>query len=260
MSGSSRISTKVLLAAFAVGALVGVLAFQLIRDALSPVRGIQPTQEVTLALVGESTTEERQLARLVEQWSPVPAIHSGTIEGRVTASVVDDVVNQGTIVLEVDGIERPALVSSTPLWRELREGDAGDDVEAVADLLQTLGLGPATTSPGRVNNAFMDVVRRFEERYGWELTGIFRPHYVVWVPFEPLAVGSIEARVGSFIEAESVLILGEPEILSAKTVALNVGMQLTPSTEPSLFEIPGELVIALSEDGTVSDTASLSRY
>ncbi len=252
-----KASGAVLLAAFAAGAVIGAIVLQAFRDGMSPVREVAEVSEPVLALIGEDTSEERQLARATTRWGDVPSVHSGPISGRVTAPVSHEPITAGVTVVEVDGIARPALVSASPLWRDLEVGLRGSDVAAAAELLETLEFGESLHGSDRVNSDFTEAVKRFETAYGWEPTGVFRPDYVVWVPVGPINPDNVDAGVGTLLEPETVLFTGTAPLLGARLESASPGGSLTPYGEDAVFEIPDEIVVPVSSELRVDSPEAL---
>lgn len=233
------------------------------RDATQPVGEVAPTPEQTLALVGSSNTDMRQHVRMIETWAEVTTVTSGPISGRVTAVSSLASIDSGAVVVEVDGRQRVAQASQKPLWREITSGLAGEDVTAVAELLDQLGFLDSSESVDLVDTKFMSAVRRFERAHGWDESGIFKPDYVVWIPWSPFDVGRAVPAVGGNLHPDSPLLIEADRLLAASFTPSNPNTRFVLPDGPLVFDIPGVLTVPLSPTGRVeasADLETLARY
>ena len=121
--------------------------------------------------------------------------------GVVTASYVsiDDEIAHGNRVLQIDGIDRLAIESSIPFWRDLSLGATGEDVAALQAFLLEKGVldlggeepdgvyGPPTAA----------AVRQFSLELGYRSsTPDTRSDWFLWIP-EPFVVSDIQFSLGS---------------------------------------------------------------
>ena len=180
------------------------------------------------------------------------------INGRVTWVISSgNSIVQSDAVIAVNGIQRLAMISDEPLWRNLTLGSVGGDVRAVADLLADVGISDEPSARNEVDELFISAVRRFEQRYGWPESGIFKPEYVVWIPAQPFVIDGVEVDVNTFLEAETLIATGEATLAAATVVSLTQDSSLVLPQAPVVFEIPDTLVVPVSADGTVSDPDAL---
>ena len=88
-----------------------------------------------------TVTDERQL-RIVTTAIPGPEIAAGAAHGTLTSVVVKpgDVLADGAVLFQVDGIDRVGFASSIPFFRPIASGTEGADVAELNRLLVSLGL------------------------------------------------------------------------------------------------------------------------
>lgn len=141
----------------------------------------------------------------------VESVDESTLEvglaGRVTSSecAPGNVLQSGSRLASIDGRPLLALATSSPLWRELREGDTGDDVTALQKELARLGY--SMTSDGvvgpRTLTAFAQLMERAGDRsFDSENVDVAR---IVWLPSESVTIGSCDAQTGTRLEAGGAL-------------------------------------------------------
>lgn len=184
--------------------------------------------------IGAIDELESQPGQLELVWTEPDTVGSGAIAGRVTGlPTVPATLATGSIAIEVDGIERPVVAGKRPPWRELESGMSGSDVVDVHRLLVRLGYAEGDP-PDEVDWAFREAVQDYEEAFGWERTGRFRPEYVVWTPVDGLQVERFDVAVGDRIEPETQLAAGRASVSSTRLRGLNTG---DPITVPEPFHI-----------------------
>ncbi|MDJ0767912.1 MAG: peptidoglycan-binding domain-containing protein [Ilumatobacter sp.] len=89
--------------------------------------------------------EEATLGRTISgiatiEW-PTESDIDVPIDGRVTKMPVDDgVIDDGDILLHVDGVPVVVIAGATPAFRDLRRGVAGDDVAQLQRYLASIGF------------------------------------------------------------------------------------------------------------------------
>lgn len=150
--------------------------------------------------------------------------------GSATATLTDllavgETATRGSVLYRADDEPIVALLSATPLFRDLRTGIAdGPDVQAVEAELQALGYRGFTVDE-HFDAATATAVRRWEEDLGRE-----DPDGVVMVGEvqlldEPTAVLEHRAQVGDLLEpGDAVLVLGaESRVIEADVEAAEVG-------------------------------------
>lgn len=184
----------------------------------------------------------------------------------------------GTLIAEVSGRPVFAALPNTPLYRDMRVGDSGTDVQMVQQLLNSMGY--SINTDGYFGGWTLGVIKRWYADSGYKLPGDFLPwQELLPLPANPLKIVSV-APVGTVQQGENSLLAyaqGDTTIVSktdgATAAAFQVGqaawvrvagrnMQSTvlSITEPSskdgenlytlIFALPAEL------DPTASQGAS----
>lgn len=180
-----------------------------------------------------------------EIWLPVPDRRStlvDNVEIELTISVGDtvrapewtgivtspsesasgSVLKTGDVLLQVDGVDRVLAFADAPFFRPIGWGQEGGDVEALAELLQRLGLLDASIETEGVvfGNRMSAAVREFGKRIGADIpeanrSVVFDPAWVVFLPSEPFLAGRIlDLPTGSPVPS-----LGDPVVFGTPTVS-----------------------------------------
>jgi peptidoglycan hydrolase-like protein with peptidoglycan-binding domain len=142
--------------------------------------------------------------------------------GRVTASscIPGGSLASGDSLVSLDDRPIVALATSTPLWRDLRAGDEGPDVEALQTELARLGASVAVD--GRAGRVTMRAVARLFALAGDDsLDGTTMPvGRIIWLPAVTVAPASCAAAVGSTVAAGTALATIAGGIASASVVSM----------------------------------------
>lgn len=175
------------------------------------------------------------------------------LSGRVTSTSCEPggSLASGAALAGVDGRPLVALSTAVPLWRDLHDGDRGDDVEALQAELSRLGL--PTPVDGRAGRGTLARVAELFARAGDDSVADAVPaDRIVWLPSAVVTFGSCDAPVGSTVAA-------------GETVATTTGTAVSASIDrmpPDLT--PGErhltvdsVTVPVEEDGTISDPAAV---
>lgn len=207
--------------------------------------GIDPPVEAVVVESVVRVDSGRKGGSMNLWWSEAAVVRSPMWSGVVTEVLVapGDVLESGSLVVEVDGVDRVALASPKPFWRFLGEGSSGSDVEWLEELLSEQGL-----FDGIPDEKFNSVTARAVELFASSLgldgkTRVFDPSWVVWMPSEGFEVASVEATVGAVAPAfDSVLLAGPVEISGAEFV----------DYQGAAVEIPGEWVFLFDDASPLS--------
>ncbi len=197
----------------------------------------------------DSRTVTVQFARDGEHVLPMPSA------GRVTAiaAIPGATIASGQEAIRIDGVPLMALYTEVPLWRDLAEGDKGEDVTALQTELQRLGHQVAVT--GQVDRATRSAVAAI---LGGDTAADSVPESIpatewVWLPSPEVTVAKVNAQVGQTV-AEN-----DPFLTLTGTASRAV---ITPIPQDAL---PGERVIDISgvtypinDQGEISDPSALA--
>ena len=131
-----------------------------------------------------------------------PAVEvEGTSEGIVTQvdAKPGDVVTSGTLLGSVNGAPITALVSASPLFRDLSPGLKGNDVTVLAAYLNASGFLAEVDGVNTYGRRLADAVRRYQITHGFPSDGIFRQTYVAYVPPTASTIGDLVVHVGDAV-------------------------------------------------------------
>ncbi len=236
----------VLLTAVLMLAAAGAGTAVVLRSRAEPLKETSESPTPAYTPIGTTSSDRRQPATLRILWAPPVVIGSGPASGRITAIPAMSPLKPGQVVIEIDGIPRPALIGGKPPWRDLEEGVTGKDVAQVAAVLTALGFA-IEPSTDRVDDAFRGAVSAFEEHMGWESTGVFRPHYVIWVPVAAVETGSPLVAAGQSISPETPLFEAVPTLESVHVVPVDPTAPLVLPDGELVFTVIDGPVLAVDE-------------
>ncbi len=203
----------------------------------------------------ESFDPQGVVATLI--WTEAPAVASPSWSGTVTGVEVEpgDVIGTGDVVLTVDGIDRLAYQAESPMFRPLRRGDSGPDVETLEGLLAGWGMFDATPDRSYTSSTAAAVDRLGLSLGASKPGGVFDPGWLIWVGSKPFAISQVAATTGFPSPAPGTpLLTGLPGIADARLASPN----------GSLLELTGERVLEIGDqriifvDG-VADRGELER-
>jgi peptidoglycan hydrolase-like protein with peptidoglycan-binding domain len=242
-------------AAWAAGAsatLLGVLwAVPVIMLAVGVV-GAKTVQQSSTAgatsgvvTVGSRQLDGRQAVTVTAHLGRVPEA-AAEAQGTITAVNVapGDSVSNGMSLLAVNGHALLAFSQSLPLFRDLAVDDTGDDVSALSSFLVTLHLLDENAADNHFGPQLYAAVTDFQRRFGYEVDGVFRPSYVVFVPTDFGEVTEVDAYAGQRLGEQSTLLKGTPGVTS---------LDIQPSGgsgPPSALQSESGLVVAIGDEST----------
>lgn len=203
-----------LLFASPLAVLLGFRYFS--NDALDPVTfGREPL------VVAASSREVRDLQRvnLTLRWDPGAVIRAPSWSGTVTAVYVHPgtEVELGSRVLRIDGVDRVAFPSQSPFYRPLEQGNRGWDVAMLHELLRAMGFIDSVPSDSELLSfATALAVEAYNEYLGIPGSRLFDPTTVIWLPFAPFPLASLDAELGALAPSPGNAIgLGPAKLISA---------------------------------------------
>lgn len=206
-------------------------------------------------LLVPATTSERSVSAGVgvtvveEPGHEVVSGRGGTVTG--VAATVGDTLGSGAILGTVDDRPIVGMVATSPLWRDLSEGDAGTDVARLQTFLREVGLytGPEDGKFGRTTRT---AVAAFNTNVGRkDLGGAFSVGTVAWLGPVPLTVTEVSARPGQVVGVSAPLLRG-PDRPVALTVAEPVGG--VPADDGGHELVVGDIRASyVAGSGTVTD-------
>ena len=170
-----------LIAAVATPAIAAVLIdpADYERNVLLP-----PIPSDATTTVGERFEDGTQPATLQLQWADGRSVAWADTTGLVTAIEPFGVTVDGQPLMRVDGQIIAAQVSGVPVYRELRQGDAGPDVTWLDQMLRSRGVTTTTTldSLGRLTRRSTAAIEQWQVLAAAPVhDGIFRPDSTLYL-------------------------------------------------------------------------------
>jgi peptidoglycan hydrolase-like protein with peptidoglycan-binding domain len=247
-----RRATRIALAGAAVG-LVAVAAaaaygFDLGEDEPAPTAGRPPAT----ATVARTTLTETEDVAGTLGYGPARAV-AARGGGTVTWLPAEgSTVERGRAVYRVDDRPVPLLYGGLPLYRVLRVGVEGTDVEQVERNLSALGYDGFTVDDS-FTSATADAVRDWQDDLGLVVTGTVEPNRVV-VASGPIRVAQTKAAAGDPAGGPVLTYTGTTRVVE---VALDVAKQhLVRGGTTATVTLPDDTTVAgeVTSVGTVATT------
>jgi hypothetical protein len=222
----------------------------------------QVTFDAEPVVVVPTPREVRDLqhATVAMMWHERLVVRAPGWSGTVTAVYVEAGagLTQGQRVLAIDGVDRVAFASATPFYRQLESGDRGPDVAALQELLLATGFIDAVPADAEfLSFATSLAVGAFNESLGAGDSRVFDPATVVWLPYAPFVVESLDLEVGAPAPGPgSVIASGPATLVSATFEAQNPAEPIVLDPGVSYVLVKGDqrwpfdtTTMSLSEDG-----------
>jgi hypothetical protein len=204
-----------------------------------------------------ATVEQRDLQRTESfdgttgHGEPRPLFLTGS--GTLTAlPAVGDLIDQGTVVAEVDGRPIIALQGPLPMWRALGPSVSdGKDVQQLEYVLTALGYGETygVTVDEDWTSATTKAVEAFQEDHGQDDDGTIDIGDIVWIP-GPVRVDSVAGTVGQQLGDAGIKVTGTTQTVHVKLDVSDADL-LAIGTAVTVELPSGETV-----DGTVATVGS----
>jgi peptidoglycan hydrolase-like protein with peptidoglycan-binding domain len=157
-----------------------------------------------------ASVEQRDLIEEVD-WSGTLAAGATSSVASPTSGTVTAVaetgatIGRGDVIARVDDRPVVALIGSTPMWRDLRDGDEGDDVRQLETNLVALGYDPDgdVAIDDEYTSTTADMVEAWQESLGLDETGDVAMGDVVVITGESTVIAS--PAVGSSVQSGAEL-------------------------------------------------------
>jgi hypothetical protein len=249
-----------------LGPVAGAIAVvTLVPDSLHTVMPRPSTVTMPVTLTRDDQSQAVQAAL---SWHSGPSLTAPNWSGLVTAVgvAVGERITSGTAIVTIDGIERIALASARPFYRPIGPGVTGGDVQDLRRALSGLGFGPLGTGD-TYDSALKSAIRRLEAQLtggsATQLSGVFDPSWVVFLPAAAATVGSVAMQVGSAAPPPGQAIVTSRQILTpfnlSATPSQGVSEPLPSSAFGYVLVLGNGAVIRLAHGFTVSNYADLAR-
>ncbi|WP_194164994.1 peptidoglycan-binding domain-containing protein [Pseudactinotalea sp. HY160] len=200
----------------------------------------------SVVTVGSQSTDDRTSVTVsieIEQAGPIRSPVSGLL---TSLAEIDGPVRPGQELFAVDGVPILAQPGTAPLHRDLREGDAGEDVEVLARFLVDAGLLDGDLAGSTFDRGTRAAVVQLQEELGVRVDGVFRPGYVAYLPRSAAELGEPQLTVGSMVAAGETILETAPVPMRIRFIPTSMSTSLTELQDAPLTLTFGDLQIAVS--------------
>lgn len=232
--------------------LVALWAVPVVAVAVAvPAAGLREEASVapplpSVVTVGSQSTDYRTSVSVLVEVEQVGQVRS-PVSGLLTSlAPTDGPVRSGQELFAVDGVPVLAQRGTVPLHRELRWGDEGEDVDALARALVDAGLLKEELADDSFGSAMRAAVVQLQQRLGVRTDGVFRPTYVAFVPQSAPALGDSPLAVGSTVSAGDVILETASVPARVTFTSTSPGVSLAKLQDAPLAMIFGDLEIPVS--------------
>jgi peptidoglycan hydrolase-like protein with peptidoglycan-binding domain len=225
----------------------------LLRPATAP-RELRTATEVTSAPVGREEFTDEHTVKISLKKSPAPPLVVG-FDGRVTATSckAGEALKSGQAVARINNTPLIALATSAPLYRNLSQGDKGDDVKAVQREL--IRLGYKVDAAGTFDRQTTVAVKELQKAAGVDRPdGTITSGQILWLPASSVVPDSCDLVQGAYVSSGQTYAKAPAQLTSI----------VVKSIPPNA--VAGERVVqvmgvtgALNKNGTVTDAEFLGK-
>lgn len=159
-------------------------------------------------------------------------------------------IDRGQAVYRADNLPVVLFHGTLPLYRPMKVGDTGDDVEEIEQNLAALGYSGITVDT-RYTAATAAAVKKWQKALGLAQTGVLDPAAVVVAP-GTIRIAAVQARPGDHASGPVLSYNGTTRVVS---VALDVALQnLVKAGNPAKIKLPAGQTVdgVLATVGTVA--------
>jgi hypothetical protein len=157
-----------------------------------------------------------------------------------------DVLANGQTIASIDGVAVVVFRSGTTPFRELRFGDRGSDVLAVAQFLADTERLESGRVSDRFGNDVLRGVRALQRHIGARDDGVFRLEYISFVARDSAAVSQVLVEVGEVIAPGEGLVELRSAAVSAQVQAATDGESIVGLREAAVTLVAGDATLDLS--------------
>ena len=229
---------------------LGLLAGALLLPPLLPKSAQAADGPRAVPVTVQEFTGQHALAAAPALSDEVEVVLSGA-GGMITASSCEPgkSVELGNELLGINGTPRWAVVTSVPLWRDLRPGAKGSDVQSLQEALADQDYDvPVNGTYGASTAA---AVKKIQKAAGVKATGDVMLDRVQWLPAGVGAVSSCDAPVGTALDTGSKLLVAGGSLVS---LSLPASAELE---NHKYLAVSGESTAEVPEDRKITDAKLL---
>ena len=214
VSSTKRIALKVGIGFW----LLAPLAALAILTAFASAQSLAGPKVNVWVPVEASTDDVTTQIDIALSWTAEPALVAPSWSGIVQAVYVKrgDLIQDGTLLTRIDGIDRIAVKSAEPFYRPIGLGDKGRDVEELHSLLARRELPSASGSVA--TRATVQGIRKLGESIGVTDARTFDPGWVVYLASETVMTSTVDLRVGAAAPSLGSSVASSIQKLSAATI------------------------------------------
>ncbi|MFE0104640.1 peptidoglycan-binding protein [Streptomyces sp. NPDC059009] len=138
----------------------------------------------------------------------------GALQGTVTwLPKTGETITRGETLYKVDNRPVTAMYGSTPMYRDLKQGHEGPDVEQLNENLRALGYGAPLGDTYTAQTA--SAVRAWRQARGLKATGTVEKGLVAFVP-GALRIAGLKTRTGAAAAADILTFTGRERTVTVK--------------------------------------------
>jgi hypothetical protein len=245
-----------------VAGLVSIVAF--VPDSLPSVTPSPTAITMPVQLTQDSRAQSVQASL---RWRTGSSLRAPNWSGLVTAIDIrrGSRITSGTPIVTINGIERIALASAQPFYRQIGPGISGSDVEALRTALSRLGLGAGSgaTYDADLRSAIQRLEARLSGISASKTSGVFDPSWVIFLPEASVTAASVYLQLGTIPPAAGQVITTGPRTLMpfqlSASSSQGVPVSLPSSSRGYVLVLGNGTVIPVAKGFTVSQPSALAR-
>src|SRR3954452_23668852 len=213
-------TTLVIGSAAVVAGAVTAAAIGFGGDDPTPASSSTDLPPATAPVIRTNLIQTQQVNGTLGYGTPVTVTGRGQGATTTWPPALGATVSRGQTVYNDDNLAMLLFYGSLPLYRQLRSGDAGEDVKEVEQNLAALGYTGFSVDTS-YTSATATAVKKWQKSLGLTQTGVFDPAGVVIAP-AAVRVASLIAHLGDPANAPMLAYSGTTRIVS---IALDVALQ-----------------------------------
>lgn len=233
--------------------VLGLAAWAVVADLDDPTAAAAPIGALLVPVTSAELVASTSVGVVLEAAPGREVLSQGT--GLVTAApVVGATLDNGDEAMGIDGRSVRAMVSTSPLWRDLAAADKGADVALVQEYLSALGYYTGTAD-GVFGASLQRAVAAFNKDAGLApTTKAFLVSSVIWIGPQPQTVSAVVLSEGAQIAPGDVVFTGPPRMSSVLVTEPSGGIAATGDyTAGAQITVNGVTVAYQPGSGVITD-------